>query len=603
MRTMRTIVVGSGAAGFNAADWLHQLGQENVLLLTKGVNKGTSRNTGSDKQTYYKLSLAGGDGDSVLEMAHTLFDGGSVNGDTALCEAACSVKSFMKLANLGMPFPTNDYGEYVGYKTDHDPRQRATSCGPLTSKLMTETLEKSVRARGITICDQMQVVQLLVQDNQVYGVVALDFEHHAYQTYYCDQVILATGAPSTVYQQSVYPHSQSGALGVAIQAGARLANLNHWQYGLASTKFRWNLSGSYQQVLPRYLSVDATGQQREFLLDHYDTPEQALDIVFLKGYQWPFDYQKRDDSSNIDILVHREIQQGNRVFLDFSANPTGLCFDRLSDETHDYLAHSGALFGTPIQRLEKMNPKAIALYRDHGIDLKHDLLEIAVCAQHMNGGIAVDANWQSSVKGLYAIGETAGTFGISRPGGSALNSTQVGAMRASEHIAIDCHASTDDRPLDSRVPVTDVTLCAVSNLSEIRRDVQRQMSGCAVFLRSASEMKALKIKLEALLEGYQSTVKISSFAELSMYHQFQDDLSASVAMLDSMIYSAEQCGSVGSAFVVDCPLQDCRAGEILIHDATGCHFEPVRPIPTVNNWFETVWAAYEQRRSNALDDR
>ena len=33
---------------------------------------GTSRNTGSDKQTYYKLSLCGSDGDSVREMADTL---------------------------------------------------------------------------------------------------------------------------------------------------------------------------------------------------------------------------------------------------------------------------------------------------------------------------------------------------------------------------------------------------------------------------------------------------------------------------------------------------------------------------------------------------
>ena len=102
---------------------------------------GTSRNTGSDKQTYYKLSLCGDEPDSISKMAEDLFAGGGVNGDTALAEAACSVRSFIKLANLGVPFPTNAYGEYVGYKTDHDPRQRATSAGPLTSRYMTECLE------------------------------------------------------------------------------------------------------------------------------------------------------------------------------------------------------------------------------------------------------------------------------------------------------------------------------------------------------------------------------------------------------------------------------------------------------------------------------
>jgi hypothetical protein len=63
--------------------------------------------------------------DSAMQMAETLFNGSSVNGDTALVEAACSVRSFIKVANLRVPFPTNIYGEYVGYKTDNYPMQRA----------------------------------------------------------------------------------------------------------------------------------------------------------------------------------------------------------------------------------------------------------------------------------------------------------------------------------------------------------------------------------------------------------------------------------------------------------------------------------------------
>ena len=51
--SFHTVVVGSGAAGFNAADTLFNLGQEDVAVVTEGLNMGTSRNTGSDKQTYY----------------------------------------------------------------------------------------------------------------------------------------------------------------------------------------------------------------------------------------------------------------------------------------------------------------------------------------------------------------------------------------------------------------------------------------------------------------------------------------------------------------------------------------------------------------------
>ena len=136
--TMNTLVIGSGCAGFNAADWLHTLGVTDIAMVTEGVNLGTSRNTGSDKQTYYKLSLSSSEEDSVADMAKSLFAGKGVNGEHALIEAACSAKSFIKLANLGVPFPTNLYGEFVGYMTDHDIHKRATSAGPLTSKYMTE---------------------------------------------------------------------------------------------------------------------------------------------------------------------------------------------------------------------------------------------------------------------------------------------------------------------------------------------------------------------------------------------------------------------------------------------------------------------------------
>ena len=135
-----TVIIGSGCAGFNAADTLFDLGRKEIAIITEGVRMGTSRNTGSDKQTFYKLSLSPDEPDSVGKMARTLFDCGGMHGDTALVEAACSVRSFMKLVNYGVPFPTDRYGAFVGYKTDHDPEKRGTSAGPYTSRYMTEKL-------------------------------------------------------------------------------------------------------------------------------------------------------------------------------------------------------------------------------------------------------------------------------------------------------------------------------------------------------------------------------------------------------------------------------------------------------------------------------
>ncbi|MBQ1503745.1 MAG: FAD-binding protein, partial [Clostridia bacterium] len=76
------LVAGSGCAGLAAAVRLAEAGVRTALL-TEGLTLGTSRNTGSDKQTYYKMSLSGSEPDSPRAMADDLFAGGAVDGDCA----------------------------------------------------------------------------------------------------------------------------------------------------------------------------------------------------------------------------------------------------------------------------------------------------------------------------------------------------------------------------------------------------------------------------------------------------------------------------------------------------------------------------------------
>ena len=103
--SLNTLIIGSGAAALNAAVNLFEYGQEDIAIATDNWGGGTSNNAGSDKQTYYKLSLSGGIPDSPLEMARDLFNGGCMHGDIALCEAQNSAQAFFHLASLGVPFP------------------------------------------------------------------------------------------------------------------------------------------------------------------------------------------------------------------------------------------------------------------------------------------------------------------------------------------------------------------------------------------------------------------------------------------------------------------------------------------------------------------
>lgn len=565
--TFDCIVIGTGAAGYNAACRLKQFGKD-VAIVTEGVNTGTSRNTGSDKQTYYKLGLSGDRPDSVRSMAQNLFDGGCVDGDNALCEAALSARCFLNLCELGVPFPTNRYGEYVGYKTDHDPYERATSAGPLTSKYMTEALQKKAESLYIEVFDGYKAVKILKANGCVCGLICLkDNEPVAFR---CRDIIMATGGPAGIYADSVYPECHMGSTGLAISSGAKMQSLALWQYGLASIHPRWNVSGTYMQVLPRFVSIDKDGCEHDFLWEYFTDKYHGLSLVFLKGYQWPFDPKKAENGSSlIDMLVYREcVEKGRRVFLDFTKNPFDIAFSNLSREAFDYLDQAGATFGTPIERLAKMNAPAIELYKSKGVDLHREYLEIALCAQHCNGGIAVDLWWQTSMKGLFAVGECAGTHGISRPGGSALNAGQVGSLRAAQYIS--------EHP---GVLVDENEFLEIASEEEIKTDCNAQLH-IRTAQRRMSDYAAAVRDMEKIKETLEKTV---AELEVATDPTVRDVLLTQAAVLTAMSEPHTDPNTVQEVVLTE------KGFEI--------HVREVRPIPKDDAFFENVWRSFRQNKN------
>ena len=625
-----TAIVGSGAAGFNAADRLWQLGQHDIVLVTENRVGGTSRNTGSDKQTYYKLTLSGGDPDSVREMADTLFAGRCVDGDIALCEAALSTQCFLKLVELGVPFPRNRYGEYIGYKTDHDPRRRATSVGPYTSKQMTECLEAAVQAKGVPMLDKTQVIKILTDGGTVCGLLCLNTVAQdaadRFTLIRCKNVIWATGGPAGMYADSVYPFSQYGATGLALEAGAKGKNLTEWQYGLASVAPRWNVSGTYMQVLPRVYSAAADGSgEHEFLMDFFTDAHDMLSKLFLKGYQWPFDVRKvADGSSIIDILVYLETCKGRKVYLDYRTNPAGgeFSYDALLPEAREYLTRAGACFGTPIERLAHMNQPAIDFYRDKGVDLYTQPLEIALCAQHNNGGIGIDCWWQTSVKGLFAVGEAAASHGVYRPGGTALNAGQVGSTRAAQYIAARCQGDASagfdaaaSAALAEMAALADACRADTGNVRALWQHAAEEMSRCGAAIRDPAQIRAYGKQVETQLAGFAQTVKAASRTELAMVYRLRDMLLSQRAYLTAMAdYTAHGGKSRGSALYTDLTggvkpfaqlpdtftfaLDETEAPliqELWFEDGTcKTDWRAPRPIPEDDDFFENVWRSYRE---------
>jgi succinate dehydrogenase/fumarate reductase flavoprotein subunit len=614
------LIVGTGAAGYNAAVHLHSNGVRNFAVLTENRFGGTSRNTGSDKQTYYKVSCAGEDRDAPRLMAETLFAGGSMDGDIALCEAAHSLQEFFHLVSLGVGFPHNRFGEFPGYKTDHDPLQRASSAGPYTSKDMTECLEAEAVRRNIRIIDKTQVVKLLSDAGRVYGMLCLD-ETGNFTVYFARNIIFAVGGPAGLYRDTVYPLGHFGASGALAREGVEFANIAEWQYGIGSIGFRWNLSGSYQQVIPRYVAVD-NGVEEEFLCRYFSRSDTLITATFLKGYQWPFnpEHIRGEGSSLIDRAVYIEKHlKGKRIYLDFMRNPLEQTFDlsKINPTAYAYLANSNALGTKPIDRLLQLNPGAYRLYKDRGIDLAKEYIEIDVLPQHHNGGVGINIWWETSMPHLFAVGECAGTHGVKRPGGSALNSGQVGGLRAAAYIA--GHYLKEKEPsfenIENLMSQARKTIEAFAQefvqpeaggitASDLLHQIQSLNSASITFLRTRENIEKGIAELDRL-----SKTPIKPETDLRNLFKAKETLLLSRLMYEAVLYYITHGGkSRGSYMILDsisasAPLETdaeidasfrntvilSRYRDSSVHTAV----REVRPIPASDTWFERVWHDYQ----------
>ncbi len=631
--TLNTVIIGTGAAGYNAALRLSDYGVEDIAIVTEGIYMGTSRNTGSDKQTYYKMNLCADYPDSPKAMAQDFFNGKCVDGDIAYAEAALSVPCFLHLCELGVEFPVNRYGEYVGYKTDHDPRARATSVGPLTSKMMTECLEKEVNKRQIKIYDKLQVVEFIKNGDTCVGILCLNKasqgENDRFVLISAKNTIIATGGPAGIYSNTVYPLGHHGASGVAFEAGVKGKNLTEWQYGLASVAPRWNVSGTYMQVLPRFVSIDKDGNEYEFLNDYFDDIGTCLSKIFRKGYEWPFDCKKvLSGSSIIDLLVFREcVMKGRRVYLDFRKNPYGLDnlpYDKLDNEAREYLENAHACFGNPLERLQFMNMPAYDLYKSKGVDLETEMLEIALCAQHNNGGLDIDMWWQTNVPHLFACGEVAGSHGVYRPGGSALNAGQVGSMRCAQYISkhqenqlTDDFDKVAEAVVIKHLELTNCILGEDDNVTIITDRFQRKMDEIAGPIRDSSRFEMLAKEISTAILDFDKIVEVDKESKLWLAYRLRDALLAQRLYVSAMefyvmvggksrgsaIYSSEKGQAPEKMedvfrFELDNGDFNDKVFELTLNgvDVDGSS-RPVRPLPEGGGFFENVWRDYRENKN------
>jgi succinate dehydrogenase / fumarate reductase, flavoprotein subunit len=575
------LVLGSGAAGLRTSVELRRRDVD-VVVASQSAFGGTSACSGSDKQTLHTANTAGR-GDDFRSMADALGAGGAMDEDTAYVESVGSGRALSSLQFMGLPIPQDRFGGALRYQTDHDEVGRATSCGPRTSRLMVQVLTREAIRLDIPIFNHTTGVRLLVASGEkprAVGVLAMAPKRRTSENpygltvFFSSSVIIATGGPGELYRDSVYPRHCFGSLGLALEAGVEAVNLTESQFGIGTPRdnFPWNLSGTYVQSIPYIFSRDARGNERNFLSEYYRTTQELASNIFRKGYQWPFHASRMLEfgSSLLDLAVFRETRAGRKVFMDFNRSPLPVpgdaefSLERLDDDVRAYLANCDALLASPIDRLRKMNPLSIELYKRYKYDVTRDPLEFAINNQHMNGGLAVDTWGATNLEGCYAVGEAAGTHGVTRPGGAALNAGQVFGTRCAEQIAA---RRMPRRAVGSEQALTEEAVASTLGALRpgsalkapaIRKDVQDRMSNHAAILCNVVDVQAAARAAHALNETIrQQGIAFDGVNEALRALQWRQSAIASEGVLTALAFYLKRGGGSRGARTVCSPDGDC----------------------------------------------
>lgn len=432
------VIVGGGGAALRAAIAAKEAKLDTtVALITKGDvgRSGVTAIACSDRMAFHATldTTEPGGSDAWKLHAHDIFALGGEVSDRDLADilARSAKEAFAYLDKVGVPWAMRDQipDQFI---TDGSEYARACYTGPKTAVHIEEALVSKLREYDVAVFPHTMACKLLLKDNAVTGLLAYDCKKRYYMGFETSAVILATGGPGGAYKHNVYPAGMTGeGWALAYEAGAELVNTEFIQLMISSIKTKLLLSGSMMRAVPRLLN----DLGEEFLykyLPEGTVPQQMHNLVFSKGYQFPVSYEH--PTHIIDIAVFQECRAGRRVFVDFTANSEGFSFDNIEVPFKErYWREMKRDMGvkkrmeSPLNRLLEINPQAIEIYAERGIDLMAgESIEVACAAQHFQGGVKIDRRARTRVSGLWAAGEVSGgQHGANRPGGNALMDCQV----------------------------------------------------------------------------------------------------------------------------------------------------------------------------------
>jgi len=499
------IVVGAGAAGLYTALCLRRRGLGVALLTKEALHLSHSADSAS------KWAQGGIAAALDPQDAPSLHAEDTLKAGAGLCETrAVSVlvheapRTIQQLEAWGVRFDRKpDQTLAMTLEAAHS-RQRVLHVADATGKALVTALKAQVlEDAGITTMPHTLVLDLLLHKDRCAGVLCATPDGSV-QALVSQAVVLATGGYAHLFAQTTNPPASTGdGVAIAWRAGALVRDLEFVQFHPTALA----VAGA-----PRFLISEAVRGEGAHLVD-------SAGDRFAYKYHPQGELAPRDVVSRA-IFQHLQHTGDSTVFLDLSPIPS--------------------------DRIHYRFPNIIKVCEQWGIDLLNQPIPVTPAAHYCMGGIATDIWGETSITGLYAVGETAstGVHGANRLASNSLLECFVFAERIAQKLGeTNWRSAADFTPKPSYRYAGDERDC--SQLTQALRSLCWQNMG---IMRHALQLEQAKQQIADWRRAW-----LTALPTQRQSMEYRNLLDVAWLMAQSALFRTE---SRGAHYRADYPLSD-----------------------------------------------
>lgn len=293
-----------------------------------------------------------------------------------------------ELIGFGVEFASKD-GKLLYTREGAHSKPRILYHEDVTGKEITSKLLEEVKKRpNIQLFSHTAMIDWIVEKEQCQGIVCVTKEGKE-EEIFADWTILATGGIGGLYEHSTnYRHLTGDSITLAKRYGVRLEHLN------------------YVQIHPTTLYSKESG--RRFLISESVRGEGAK-LYNAKGERFVDELLPRD---LVTEKIYEQMRQDQQPFVWLSMKEI------------------------PKEIILKHFPHIYTHCLEKGYDVTKQKIPVVPAQHYFMGGVWVDSMSHTSMKRLYAVGETScnGVHGANRLASNSLLESLVFAKRAADNI-------------------------------------------------------------------------------------------------------------------------------------------------------------------------